>query len=106
MSAGEELFWELVEPLHADPAVTRSTMMGLPCVRLAGQFFASLDRRTGALVVKLPEHRVAELITAGDGQPFAPAGRTFRAWVAVPEPDRLLWGRLLTEAHDHAASSP
>jgi hypothetical protein len=50
----EELFWDLVEPMYADPAVQRSTMMGLPCVRLAGRFFASLDRRTGALLVKLP----------------------------------------------------
>jgi hypothetical protein len=39
----EELFWDLVEPLYADPAVSRSTMMGLPCVRLEGRFFASLD---------------------------------------------------------------
>ena len=30
----EELFWDLVEPMYADPAVQRSTMMGLPCVRL------------------------------------------------------------------------
>jgi len=29
---GEELFWDLVEPMYADPAVLRSTMMGLPCV--------------------------------------------------------------------------
>ena len=38
---GEELFWELVEPMYADAAVRRSTMMGLPCVRLHGRFFAS-----------------------------------------------------------------
>jgi hypothetical protein len=49
----EELFWDLVEPFYADPAVTRSTMMGLPCVRHDGRFFASLDRRSGALLVKL-----------------------------------------------------
>ncbi len=55
---GEELFWDLVEPMYADPAVQRSTMMGLPCVRLDGRFFASLDRRTGALLVKLPAERV------------------------------------------------
>ncbi|MDY7091268.1 MAG: hypothetical protein SYR96_40095, partial [Actinomycetota bacterium] len=84
---GEQLFWELVEPLYADPAVQRSTMMGLPCVRLDGRFFASLDRRTGALLVKLPADRVAQLITAGDGEAFAPAGRVFREWVAVPQPD-------------------
>ncbi|GID27867.1 DUF2461 family protein [Paractinoplanes brasiliensis] len=100
---GEQLFWELVEPLYADPAVQRSTMMGLPCVRLNGRFFASLDRRTAALLVKLPADRVAQLITAGDGEAFAPAGRVFREWVAMPQPDRDRWRGLLAEARDHAA---
>ena len=71
----EELFWDLVEPMYADPAVQRSTMMGLPCVRFDGRFLASLDRRTGALLVKLSAERVRQLIDAGHGQPFAPAGR-------------------------------
>src|SRR4051812_37098751 len=99
---GEELFWDLVEPMYADPAVQRSTMMGLPCVRLDGRFFASLDRRTGALLVTLPAARVGELIADGVGEPFAPTGRVFREWVAVPKPDRERWQRLLTESRDHA----
>ena len=86
--SGEELFWELVEPMYADPSVRRSTMMGLPCVRRDGAFFASLEHRSGALLVKLPRHRVEQLITDGQGQPFAPAGRVFREWVALPVPDR------------------
>ncbi|GAA4952436.1 hypothetical protein HD597_000345 [Nonomuraea thailandensis] len=49
----EELFWELAEPMLADPAITRSTMMGLPCLRYDGRFFACLDRREQALIVKL-----------------------------------------------------
>jgi hypothetical protein len=101
----EELFWELVEPMYADAAVQRSTMMGLPCVRLDGRFFACLDRRSGALVVKLPAGRVRELIDAGHGQPFAPAGRTFREWAAVPVRDRRRWQGLLAEARDHAAAA-
>ena len=101
--AAEELFWDLVEPMYADPAVQRSTMMGLHCVRLDGRFFASLDRRTGALLVKLTAQRVWQLIDAGHGQPFAPAARAFREWVAITAPDRHRWQRLLTEARDHAA---
>jgi hypothetical protein len=101
MLTGEELFWELVEPMYADPAVQRSTMMGLPCVRVDGQFFASLDRRTGALLVKLPQSRVGELIADGVGTPFAPAGRTFREWVALPRPHRKRWQAMLAEARQH-----
>ena len=100
---GEELFWDLVEPMYADPAVRRSTMMGLPCVRLDGRFFASLDRRTGALLVKLPHQRVSQLMADGHGEPFAPAGRVFREWVAIPQPERSQWRDLLAEARSHAA---
>ncbi len=102
----EELFWDLVEPMYADPAVQRSTMMGLPCVRLDGRFFASLDRRSGALLVKLPQQRVGQLIAGGRGEPFAPAGRVFREWVAIPKPDRRRWQSLLAEARRHAAGPP
>ncbi len=101
---GEELFWNLVEPMYTDPAVHRSTMMGLPCVRLDDRFFASLDRHSGALLVKLPQQRVGQLIAAGHGEPFAPAGRVFREWVAIPTPDRRRWQALLAEAKRHAAA--
>lgn len=94
----DELFAELVERLYEDPAVTPSTMMGLPCVRYDGRFFASLDRRTGALLVKLPAHRVTALVERGAGEHFAPAGRTFREWLSVPKPDRARWRRLIDEA--------
>ncbi len=100
---GEELFWQLAEPLLADPAATRSTMMRLPCLRLDGRFFASLDRRTQALLVKLPADRVTALIAAGHAEPFAPAGRVFREWVALPLPDRRRWRTLLNEARRRAA---
>ncbi len=60
-----EPFWNLARELMADPAVTPDTMMGLPCLRLDGAFFASLDLKTCDLVVKLPAARVAELVQTG-----------------------------------------
>src|SRR5262245_13167004 len=99
---GEELFWELAEPLLSDSAVSRSTMMGYPCLRYDGRFFASIDRKTQALLIKLSESRVAQLIEAGHGEPFAPAGRTFREWVAITQPQRRRWDRLIHEALTHA----
>ncbi|HEY8471865.1 MAG TPA: hypothetical protein VIL37_04420 [Natronosporangium sp.] len=101
--AGAELFQQLGAAMLTDPAVTRSTMMGLPCLRHHGRFFAALDRRSQALLVKLPAVRVAELIAQGDGEPFAPAGRVFREWVAIPRPDRRRWRALLAEAQAFAA---
>ena len=77
------------------PGVEPGTMMGFPCLRVGGEFFASCDHRTGDLIVKLPRHRVEELIDAGVGKPFAPAGRTFREWVLVDDRDEARWAALI-----------
>lgn len=100
-----DLYDELTDDLLYDPAVGRATMMGYPCVRLAGQFVASYDDKAGALVVKLPRERVTELVETGAGDPFAPAGKVFREWVVIPIPDPDLWRALLTEAVAFARKS-
>lgn len=92
------LFWDVATPFLAQEAVSRGTMMGFPCLRINGDFFASADHRTGDLVVKLAESRVNELIAAGVGQPFVPAGRRFRQWVAIPNRDAEQWRQLIAEA--------
>ena len=56
-----DLYDELTDDLLYDPAVGRATMMGYPCVRLAGKFLASFDDKAQRLVVKLPRERVTEL---------------------------------------------
>ena len=73
-------------------------MMGFPCLRVSSRFFASVDRRTGALVVKLPAARVQQLITSGEAEPFAPAGRTFREWAAIKPARHTVWPSLIDEA--------
>jgi len=103
---GEVRFWELAEPFLVRSGVTRSTMMGFPCLRINGQFFASVDRSSGNLLVKLPEARVDALLDAGRAEPFAPAGRRFREWAAVPHSRSRTWSKLLDEAHDFVAALP
>ena len=105
MSDARTLYNELTDDLLYDPAVGRSTMMGYPCVRRAGRFFASFDLQADALVVKLSRHRVAELIADGIGDPFAPNGRVFREWVTIPEPDPDMWEQLLADASEFAAAA-
>ncbi|MEE6139664.1 hypothetical protein SKC41_25470 [Mycobacterium sp. 050128] len=94
----ESRFWDLAEILLKTNSVTRSTMMGLPCLRVNGLFFASFDPRTECLVVKLPAARVDELIASGLGSPFAPAGRRFREWAAIAPSQSPRWLALLNEA--------
>jgi hypothetical protein len=97
-----DLYEELTDDLLYDPAIGRATMMGYPCVRLAGRFLASYDGKAGCLVVKLPRQRVTELVAIGDGDPFAPAGKVFREWVSIPTVNRKMWQGLLAEAVDFA----
>jgi hypothetical protein len=101
-SARETLFWELAQQLLAEPGVTQSTMMGYPCLRANGAFFACVERATGHLIVKLPASRVAALVATGQALPFAPSGRTFREWAAFPVADSAEWRALLAEAREFA----
>ena len=101
----DELFWHLARVLMDDPVVERGTMMGLPCLRWNGRFFASMDAKTKDLIVKLPEARVAEIIASGRGQVFAPSRRPFREWVAISTPDEETWEALLAEAKAFAAQA-
>jgi hypothetical protein len=96
------LYDALTDDLLYDPAVGRATMMGYPCVRLAGRFVASYDAKLGGMVVKLPGERVRQLVADGTGEAFAPAGKTFREWIAIPTVDPERWRRLLAEAVDFA----
>jgi len=100
--AARDLYDDLTDDLLYDPAIGRATMMGYPCVRLAGRFLASFDDKAGCLVVKLSRERVTELVETGAGEPFAPAGKVFREWVSIPRADPELWRTLLAEAVDFA----
>jgi hypothetical protein len=96
------LYDALTDDLLYDPALGRATMMGYPCIRLAGRFVASYDTKLGGLVVKLPRERVLQLIEDGIGEPFGPAGKIFREWVSIATVDRDQWRTLLAEAVDFA----
>jgi hypothetical protein len=99
------LWGTVTGPLRDRPGVTGSTMMGLPCLRRSGTFVAAWDRRTGDLLVKLPSERVTALVDAGDAHSFAPAGRRFREWAALPPDRAAAWAGLLEEAFEHASGT-
>ncbi|MEM7134054.1 MAG: hypothetical protein AAF702_47625 [Chloroflexota bacterium] len=93
-----DFFWRVAEIQLRDESVSKGTMMGFPCLRVNGDFYASADYRTGDLVIKLPAERVSALIDAGEGDAFAPNGRRFREWVAITERDAERWETLIDEA--------
>lgn len=103
-TSDEDRFWHLAQPLLARPGVTRSTMMGFPCLRLDGDFFASWDPANERLVVKLDAARTSALIDSGRGEPFAPNGRRFKEWVSVPAAKRRSWPKHLDDAYERAVA--
>ena len=104
MGVDDEHFWSLVEALRdEEPRVEEGTMMGSRCVRLGGEFVALPGFKDTGMVVKLPRDRVAALVADGTGRPFAPAGRVFREWVAVPNQEH--WPALLREGLAFAGGS-
>jgi hypothetical protein len=98
-------FWDAAATALRSPGVATGTMMGFPCLRAQGVFFAAAERRTGDLIVRLPAARVQALLGDGEAIAFAPNGRTFREWARVPQRDREGWAQLIGEALSYARSS-
>jgi len=97
MTSPEALFWRLAFELQADdPRVVEGTIMNGRCLRVGKEFLALVYGESG-LVVKLPKPRVAELVDSGVGQPFGPAGKIFKEWLSIPQPDERRWLALLRE---------
>lgn len=93
-----EEFWDCAAPLLAEGALEEGTIMGGGCVRSGGEFVGMPNHKGDGIVVKLPRARVDELIDAGTGASFAPAGKVFREWVLVEEYDEQRWTDLLRES--------
>lgn len=93
-----KLFWQIAASMYSDSSVKEGTMMGFKCLRVDGAFFATLDHKNDALIVKLPKDRVAQLVDSGEGCPFAPNGRVFKEWVTILQANKKRWTELLDEA--------
>ena len=93
-----DAFWTLAQRIQKESGVDKGTLMGNPCLRFDGKFLATIHRKSGDMVLKVTAERVGELIAAGTGRPFSPAGRVFSEWVAIPTVDPELWESLLEEA--------
>ena len=99
----EERFAALVRELGGEPGVEPPSAaggrrFGADALRVHGSIFAMLSH--GALVVKLPAPRVAELIAQGAGGPFGAGKDTpMRQWLTVA--DDADWAGLAREALAH-----
>jgi hypothetical protein len=88
--------------LAADDAVEHGRMFHNDGLKVDGRFlgFATKDD----VVVKLPAHRVRELIACGEGRPCQIGKRTMREWVRLRPADEGTCVAYLSEAREFAAS--
>jgi TfoX/Sxy family transcriptional regulator of competence genes len=97
----EDRFADLVSLMTRHTDVTapdpHGRTFGSGALKTGRSIFAMLSH--DHLVVKLPRDRVAELISAGTGEPFtAGKGAPMREWVTVVTGDRETWAALAEEA--------
>ena len=103
----------LVDALAGEPDVTPPDRtgprrFGSRALKVDGAAFAMVVR--GALVLKLPEDRVAALLADGRGGRFGGRGRPYREWVALaegePDTDLLLAQEALAFARTRRDAVP
>lgn len=106
MSTAREHFDAIAADQLAYPGVATGRMFSAHGVKLRGKFFAFLIRDE-RLVVKLPEHRVRELVEAGAAVHFEPGeGKKMREWASLPYADENdpAWEPLVDEARHYVDS--
>jgi TfoX/Sxy family transcriptional regulator of competence genes len=90
-----------------DPSVEPRKMFGQMGLFANGNMFAGVHE--GAIVVRLPDERRAELLSVPGARPFEPMGRPMREYVCVPaamHDDRAALRSWLAAALAYAKSLP
>ena len=91
-------FSPVVDAFATKGDVTFGKLMASVGLKVNGNIFAMLVR--GQLVIRLPEHRVNDLVQAGKGEHFDPRrdGRLMKSWL-VSTAGTKTWLGLATEAY-------
>ncbi len=97
-------FEKLMAKFVASYDAEQSTMMGKRCLRYKGQFFTMMFEREDALIVKVPESRVLELIQEGIGREFNFTKKKFKEWAVIPKGYEDQYENLMLEALHYAKS--
>jgi len=96
-------YGEVVASHLPHQGVTTSRMFGTDCLKISGKVFAMHFK--GALVVKLPAARVAELTALGAAI-FDPGhGRPMKEWVSISPALPSDWLDLTIEARNYVSAS-
>lgn len=105
MTDGNNHFWKIAEDFLGRPGCERATMMDFPCLRRDGAFFGCIHKDGSTLIVKMSKAAVSAMVASGDAMPFAPNGRTFKEWAAVPTDMHETWKHHLETAWEFAGKT-
>lgn len=102
--APEDWFLAIAETLGAAvPGTSVNKGFGSRALKVNGKIYASLTR--GRLLLKLPRHRVDELVRLNIGVPFSTgASRVKKEWLTVNMAYARRWLRLAEEAREYVDS--
>jgi hypothetical protein len=103
MSRAHEHFDPIAERQLALSDVDMGRMFSTDGLRVHGKVFAFVSH-DGALIVKLPQTRIDDLIDTADAARMSMRGREMREWATVPIDRAESWPALVDEARDFVAS--
>jgi TfoX/Sxy family transcriptional regulator of competence genes len=95
-AAFDQRFQAVVDAFAGDGEVSAGRMFASYGLKVNSKFFAF--EKDGAMVVKLPKARVAELIASGSATPFLRGDTPMAEWTTVPA-ETTNWVALAREAH-------
>ncbi len=98
-------YTKAVENLILEEGVEQSTMMSSPCLRYNGNFIAMMFDREDALIIKVSQKRVDELIDEGIGREFNFTKKKFKEWVLIPADYENRYESFIHEALELARES-
>lgn len=102
-----EIFALIAKELTQRPGITLGSGnkgFGASALQVHGKIFAFVSNK-GRFVVKLPKHRVASLVTSGEGILFdAGNGRLMKEWLALEESSSKNWLPLTKEGLEYVGS--
>lgn len=96
------LYHEIASNMAKLNGVEISTMMKSPCLRYDGNFIAMMFEKQDALIVKLSEQRVNEILESGEGLEFNFTKKRFKQWVLIPLEFEQQYETYMNEALNHA----
>ncbi len=105
--SASDLFEQLAGRLLDEPRVQQGTGFGaMPGLRVSNKIFVMLCR--GELVVKLPRHRVDQLVADGTAARFDARrdGRLMKEWATISPAHSHAWETLAIEALRYVSPKP